>query len=517
MAAKRASFAGLGHSQSAISLEDLDKKDSEVLHAKSQEKTRHLLRKLSYPGEFSGDRKPIQYFGKPAPSFVRPPLRLALGPSDPKFRRLVPDVHPDDAQEARRLLTEAQGPLAEDAATLLGRSLGNLDSKRLHKTQLPRLTVPVEGSRMRARGSPIDHALARDGPDSDSGLDGDEVPEIDPWEDDQTRAQRLRQCLDADLIQMHISDFCYADEEPEVLQTLWELYGRLYETYAIFAGRSQWPMVRQVDVYAFFEEAALLDRGPLGAPSGDSPLVLQDVEQIMVQTITHPHQTGRKLRHGRPELVRHAAMVEQQTIEGAPISRPQFIEVMLRASILLFGNMPSTSQIFRRFADEIISGRIQQAPLAAFPRSLKLMQGEYMETLQAHRDTLQEARERFGANMNAFQRLAQLLKLCDRQFTAKHMASIYACARRPVVDFRSKEAHRGLGYDEFCEAVSRLAMVWQPSKGPSAMPGTKRMWPAQPVCGQPVHQRVLAARLKPFLAKMAERMRPTVRTNPSIF
>ena len=29
----------------------------------------------------------------------------------------------------------------------------------------------------------------------------------------------------------------------------------------MYAGRSLWPLIRQVDVYGFFEDASLLDRG----------------------------------------------------------------------------------------------------------------------------------------------------------------------------------------------------------------------------------------------------------------
>merc|ERR1719162_239690 len=49
---------------------------------------------------------------------------------------------------------------------------------------------------------------------------------------------------------------------------IWDLYGRFYDTYSIFAGRSSFPLIRQVDVYGFFEEARLLDRGPLERAEG---------------------------------------------------------------------------------------------------------------------------------------------------------------------------------------------------------------------------------------------------------
>merc|ERR1719210_2201310 len=85
---------------------------------------------------------------------------------------------------------------------------------------------------------------------------------------------QYRECYDLDVQHLHLAHLCHAEEAEEVRAALWELYPRYYEAYAIFAGRSQWPLVRHVDVYSFFDEARLLDRGepaaalpPLDVPS----------------------------------------------------------------------------------------------------------------------------------------------------------------------------------------------------------------------------------------------------------
>merc|ERR1711879_1039811 len=94
--------------------------------------------------------------------------------------------------------------------------------------------------------------------------DLDDVIDVDPWADDPLRKQRLQQCYEVDVEKIHLQDHCHWEEDQEVRQTIRELYGDLYSTYAIYAGRSQWPLIRQVDVYGFFEEARLLNRaGPV--------------------------------------------------------------------------------------------------------------------------------------------------------------------------------------------------------------------------------------------------------------
>lgn len=377
------------------------------------------------------------------------------------------------------------------------------------------------------------------------------MPDAEPWASEPLRQKRLLECFEVDIAEVHLNDLCHKAEEPAVRQTLWELYETLYETYAIFAGRSQWPLVRQVDVYSLFEEARLLNRNGPGAPSeADAPpepasseplpLTLQSVQQMLVQTIAYRRQsasrgaskaTGQGVGVGvgggalpvdekMRALAKRAAAIEQRTKEGLPLSRVQFIEVMLRAALALRASQPA-ALAFRSFADKILVGRIMQPPLSKFPRGLAVQVGAVCDTLLARRKTIREAWERFGSSENAFQRLAQCLKLCDRSFTAKHVASIYALSRRPQVTCASNTGvligGGGLAYDEFCEAIARLAMIWRHgSRVGLFLPGDNPPWPPQPQVGRPVRQKAVAARLEAFLAKLQERMKPArVYSSPS--
>lgn len=228
---------------------------------------------------------------------------------------------------------------------------------------------------------------------------------------------------------------------------------------------------------------------------------------MIVQTIT-----GRKntIRNDATWSQRRKQLVVQRTREGAPITRPQFVEVLLRAAVALRGREPSTSVALRQFSERILAGRIMQPPLSPFPRGLLLNAGVVRDALLARRKSLRQAYERFGSNETSFQRLAQLLKLCDRCFTAKHVASIYALSRRPIKCASPQSST--LDYDEFSEAVARLALIWQPNAGLAMVsnPGTVRACPPQPQVGEPVNQKKVAARLEAFLERLTERMKPTV-------
>eukprot|EP00927_Polykrikos_kofoidii_P060488 TRINITY_DN55450_c0_g1_i1.p1 TRINITY_DN55450_c0_g1~~TRINITY_DN55450_c0_g1_i1.p1 ORF type:complete len:1333 (+),score=186.86 TRINITY_DN55450_c0_g1_i1:284-4282(+) len=395
----------------------------------------------------------------------------------------------------------------------------------------------------------------------------DEPLNADPWTDDPLRQRYLRQSYEADLRSWHLSELCDANEEEEVKQKLWNVYDRLYEAYAIFSGRSQWPMVRQVDVYGFFEETHLLHRGGYGpgqeaespsgiaapeTPSAASPLAagvasaaatpsadvaalpasaapqlssnsdhiaaqlnLHDVQQMIVQTIAQRRRPSSDARGRRDSLSIRAASIQQRTQEGAPIDRSQFIEVMIRAALELRGWNTSISQGIQQFADDILSCRILVPPLSPFPRGLVLQVGEVCDTLLARRRTIREAWERFGGNEQAFQRLAKLLKLCDRSFTAKHISSIFALSKRPHADVSSpSKLGAALGYDEFCEAIGRLALVWERASKPGSSSADARVWPPQPQVGCPVRERAVASRLDAFLENLSRRMRPSVRATP---
>lgn len=385
-------------------------------------------------------------------------------------------------------------------------------------------------------------------PEQDLPSEDQRISQSDAWAEPPLRQERLRLCYEADIRHLHMSDLCHRDEEEEVKAVLWELYGRFYDTYAIFAGRSQWPMVRQVDVYGFFEQSHLLDRTPPGAaglapsspplsppasPGGDAPraaaekaqpaappppparpLMLQDVQQLLLHI--QDQRQGDSSKEARSSSKGPASSSSKGPGKsGGAITRPEFFEVLLRTAILLSTRGSSTAVTFRRFADTILAGRVMQVPLAPFPRALLLEAGDFSAALLARRKTLREAWERFGGSGVAFQRLAQLMRLCDRSFTAKHVASIYGLARRPEAEFQPSATSPGLRYEDFCEAVARLALIWRRSSGNNRFgatpePSDAPVFPAQPQPGRPVKQKAMAGRFEAFVAKMADRMKPSI-------
>jgi len=393
--------------------------------------------------------------------------------------------------------------------------------------------------------------------------------EPDPWAETPARAAQLRGCFEADLPQLRLSELCRADEEAEVTQVLWELYDHLYETYAIYAGRSQWPLVRHVDVYAFFDEAKLLQanlpiaasmalaagevrpkgrasdseegpalneeglvreitaRTPLQLASGHGTILLQDVKLILMQTRAKGgtgQQDGACAGQLSASRQRRTEIAHQQAIEGAPITRPQFIEMLARTAIATRSDNPPVAVALRSFVDCVLARHVFRAPLARFPRGLQCQPGEVRDKLLAGRKTLLEAWERYGGSEVSFQRFAQLLRINDQHFTAKHVASVYALARQPDPAAILRPASVGLGFNEFCEAVARMGLTWQavpratqrlaPSRADATAPHRAGQF-ALP-SGHPVRQKAIAAHIEAFLAKVEERLKPSVKGSHSL-
>jgi len=380
--------------------------------------------------------------------------------------------------------------------------------------------------------------------------DTDEQPKCDPWAVDIVRKKRLDECYRVDIDKLQMSDLCHSREEDEVKEVIAELYSCLYETYAIFAGRSLWPLVRQVDVYAFFDEAQILLDSPfandidaeesspsdfesVGRYEEQQKVSLQDVQQMLVQAIGTGHRPrenpvpdapGREVSapaapgsdrfaqmcsHTNPSLQERAATVVERHREGAPITRSQFIEVLLRAAVAVRGRELSAVVCIRTFVKRVLLGRIMQPPLSPFPRGLLKQAGGVRDALLSHRKMLIEAYERFGSTDAAFQRFAQLLRLCDRTFTAKHVSSIFTLVKLPIVDAEGEPPRRGLSYEEFCEAAAWLSTVWQRGRSQGhAKRDPKLRFRALPKVGAPLNQRHFASHLEAFLQKMRQRMLP---------
>lgn len=332
--------------------------------------------------------------------------------------------------------------------------------------------------------------------------------EIEDWSQGPARIKALMDCFEEDIKIIYLKDVCHVDDEEAVKDALRSKYDLYYECYALVAGRSQWPFVRYVDMYNVFDDVRVVERSGFGRKKPERRhLHMQDIHIMVTQTMANHSEE---------------ANAAASSAEGVPVTRPQFFEVMLRAAIS-WGEDLAAGAAIRAFADEIVAGRLLQPPLAPFPRGVPLRPGEYSDALQAFGKTLREAWERFGYSSVAFQRLAQLVRLCDRDFTSKNVASIYALAKQPQADYRASTAGeaRGLSYPEFCEAVGRLAMVWSRSswmpaccpKEDGSMRG--RRWPPQPQANRPVKEHVLVKRLEAFVKRLAERMKPSVRARAS--
>jgi hypothetical protein len=296
---------------------------------------------------------------------------------------------------------------------------------------------------------------------------------------------RLRKCFEADIQHVRMQDLCHSDEQPHLEAIIWSRYSSLYEVYAIFAGRSTFPFIRQMDIYDFFEAADVMEklkyedsegeeaskevRRPLQDPMSRQ-LTLQDMQQLLMQTMSHGsgaakatlnHQASSGLGSKKQqEMSEKRAQVAQKAKEGRPLARPQFLELILRLAICLFGRdvQNTMSECLKIFVDRVLVERILRPPLAPFPKAL-MWTSEVNSVFIEHTQTLHLAHERFGRNANSFIQLAQLMKLYDKTFTAKNVCSLFALARQPHVDAWETKGTRGLTFAEFCEALVRFSLV----------------------------------------------------------
>jgi len=185
-----------------------------------------------------------------------------------------------------------------------------------------------------------------------------------------------------------------------------------------------------------------------------------------MQTMTHgisskPTVSAQSAGHAgakKDEMSEKRAAVAQKAKEGRPLARPNFLELILRLSICLFGREHGMLDSLKVFVDRVISIRILKPPLAGFPKTL-MWTSEVNAVFVEHTQTLHAAHERFGRNANSFIQLAQLMKLYDKTFTAKNVCSLFALARQPHVDAWETKGTKGLTFVEFCEALVRFSLV----------------------------------------------------------
>lgn len=290
--------------------------------------------------------------------------------------------------------------------------------------------------------------------------------------------QRLRKCYEADLAHIHFQDLCHTDEQYHVEAILWSRYSLLYEVFAIFAGRSAFPFIRQMDVYDFFEAANVVEKlsydgemevddqdgkgiaKDLMAHHGIKQLSLQDVQQLLVQTMAGPptDAAGNSGGKRQGEMSEQRAAVLQKAKESRPLARPEFLELILRISITLFSAERSLADALKQFTDKVLVEKVLRPPLAPFPKAL-MWTSEVNGVFLEHTQTLRQAHERYGKNTNSFIQLAQLMKLYDKTFTAKNVASLFALARQPLVDAYQTKGTTSLTYAEFSESLVRFSLV----------------------------------------------------------
>merc|ERR1712216_760337 len=70
----------------------------------------------------------------------------------------------------------------------------------------------------------------------------------------------------------------------------------------------------------------------------------------------------------------------------------------------------------------------------------------------------------FGGNVQGVLRLAQLSHLFGREFTAKHVRSVFAMSKALTVDPPAGKASTALKYNEFLEALARCSVVRRPQR-----------------------------------------------------
>jgi len=236
-----------------------------------------------------------------------------------------------------------------------------------------------------------------------------------------------------------------------------------------------------MDIYDFFEAADIMEKLSYEDSEGEQPqqqqnvhtevaglrqLTLQDIQQLLTQTMAHKVQkqaltqsnTGGLGGNKKDEMSEKRAAVAQKAQEGRPLARPEFLELILRLSICLFGREHGMLDSLKIFVDKVLVVRLLKPPLSPFPKNL-MWTSEVNAVFIEHTQTLHAAHERFGRNANSFIQLAQLMKLYDKTFTAKNVCSLFALARQPHVDAWETKGTKGLTFVEFGEALVRFSLV----------------------------------------------------------
>jgi len=291
--------------------------------------------------------------------------------------------------------------------------------------------------------------------------------------DDGEHLHRLNECFEADWHFVKISELCHKDEENEFKFIARSRYAKVLEAFLTFAGRSDGCFIKQMDVFDFFEEIQLLERDDFLQEEGEPVvastslrLTLADVEALVKQATargdssTQSAALASHVRTAKNPRTLHKERKEavKKLREGDAINRAQFLELCIRLCIHLHAHdLMSTKEMFIDFVDNYIDKKLLKPPLSPFPKSFLVTQ-EMHNVLFENATTLRRLHQAYGKSFGLLITLAQKLRLYDKSFTAKHVRSLFALSKVCPISCQERSAP-SLTYEEFTEAIARLALV----------------------------------------------------------
>ncbi|CAD7963168.1 unnamed protein product [Amoebophrya sp. A25] len=232
-------------------------------------------------------------------------------------------------------------------------------------------------------------------------------------------SSRCEDCYDYDMekIRPTLTAICGANDEAAFLKTLHSNYLELYQAYALLTGGELY--VRSVDVMAFFDE--------LFRPAMSSLEIMKFVEVC-------GHSPVRFFRH-------------------------EFLHLCLLLGIALFST--ETNAHAGRSLELLVERKLKPAiayPLNPF--SKEIMQNPIINKMSYDcMEILKDAYLRYGTHKSGFMQLIYILRINDKNFTARHLACIFAMAQKykPKACEQTEHECTRMTYPEFCEAIVRIA------------------------------------------------------------
>jgi hypothetical protein len=315
--------------------------------------------------------------------------------------------------------------------------------------------------------------------------------------------QRLRHCFEADCRRMKMWDIVHKDDQQELENVMWARYEAITDIFHIVAGRSSaFPNIRQLDIYDFFEDVHLLPKQDFSQNDDEDDfeplfpfMTLIDLQQCVKQTMASGKEDAELLKKKKKPRMAVAKTVDHnirpswrvsdgnsagaiklrsvmksltaKEAEGMPLNRSMFIEMLVRVAVFLHArdlkdhphySIMSVPKMLAHFIDEGIAGSLYKPPLAPFPRTF-LWTSEVQNAFHNHTRTLRDLHRSFGASMQGMLRLAQLSHLYGRDFTAKHVRSVFAMSKTLEQESSTDTSSALLTYPEFLECVARCSIV----------------------------------------------------------